>query len=110
MEANDYQDKVIELSKNYPIWGTSNALPVYSLGLAGETGEVMELLKRHFRGDEVDADFKYQLTKELGDVAAYLVLVANHFNIKFDHILEMNLLKTSMRLEKGTILGKGNDR
>lgn len=109
MDANEYQDKLVELSKNYPVYNTPDALAVYSLGLAGETGEVMELLKRHFRKDNVD-DFKNQLTKELGDVAAYLALVAYYFDINFSDLLYANLNKVSNRVSNGTILGKGSDR
>jgi len=109
--ANDYQEYVVKYSKGYAIYGTANALPVYSLGLAGETGEVSELLKRHFRGDDVSPEaFKEKLTLELGDVIAYAALIAHSFDIRLDDVLQANLHKAAKRNAANTQLGSGSDR
>ncbi|MEH2026698.1 nucleoside triphosphate pyrophosphohydrolase family protein [Nostoc sp.] len=93
MTPNEYQDQIIEISKHYPIFGTDKGLPTYSSGLAEEVGEVMGIVKRHFRGDAKAENFKENLTKELGDVSAYLVLLAKEFDIDFEDILTMNIEK-----------------
>jgi NTP pyrophosphatase (non-canonical NTP hydrolase) len=102
----------LQISKHYPIWGTDKALPTYSLGLGEEAGEVMGLLKRHFRGDESThgPEFKVKLTRELGDVAAYLVLVGCCFDIDFEDVLVENLEKLRDRLARNSHLGTGDDR
>jgi NTP pyrophosphatase (non-canonical NTP hydrolase) len=107
---SEYQDAILEISKQYPIWGSDKALPTYSLGLGEEAGEVLGLLKRHFRGDAIGPDFKDKLTKELGDVAAYLVLVAYSFGIDFEDVLVANLEKLNDRLTRNSHLGTGDDR
>ena len=109
--ANDYQEYVVKYSKGYDIYGTPKALPVYSLGLAGETGEVCELLKRHFRGDDIPAPaFKEKLKLELGDVIAYVTLIAHTFDIRLDDILQANIHKAAKREAAKTQLGSGSDR
>ena len=109
---NDYQDSIIEVSKNYSIFGTDKALPTYSLGLGEETGEVLGLLKRYFRGDGSvnNPEFKEKLTKELGDVVAYLVLVSYSFDIDFERVLLCNLEKLKDRVDRKTHVGTGDNR
>ncbi len=109
MNINDYQQKIIEYSATFEVYGTDKALPTYTLGLAGETGEVCELIKRHFRGDE-QPNFTQDLTKELGDVIAYISLLAHVFDIDLDEVLQVNLRKLDKRRIDKKQLGKGNDR
>jgi NTP pyrophosphatase (non-canonical NTP hydrolase) len=132
--ANDYQDYVVKYSQSYDIYGTPNALPVYSNGLAEEVGEISEvfdeavkadlfrkmskesghvsgLIKRHFRGDTINPEeFKKKLTLELGDVIAYAALIAHTFNIRLDDVLQANLRKAAKRNAEKTQLGSGSDR
>ncbi|WP_341532177.1 hypothetical protein WKK05_40160 (plasmid) [Nostoc sp. UHCC 0302] len=61
----EYQDEIVKISKHYPTFGTDKALPTYSAGLSEEVGEVMGIIKRHFRGDAKPENFKENLTKEL---------------------------------------------
>lgn len=106
----EYQDEIVEISKHYPTFGTDKALPTYSAGLSEEVGEVMGIIKRHFRGDAKPENFKENLTKELGDVVAQLVLVAEEFDIDFEDILTVNISKLHKRIQNGTQLGSGDDR
>jgi len=112
LTPEEYQDAILQISKGYPIWGSDKALPTYSLGLGEEAGEVLGLLKRHFRGDEskTGPEFKIKLTRELGDVVAYCVLVAYCFGIDFEDVLLANLEKLKDRLARNSHLGTGDDR
>ncbi|MBD2560475.1 MULTISPECIES: hypothetical protein [Nostoc] len=38
----EYQDEIVKISKNYPIYGTDKALPTYIAGLSEEVGEVIQ--------------------------------------------------------------------
>lgn len=105
----EYQETIVELSKHYSIYGTPNALPTYSHGLSEEVGEVMGLLKRYYRGD-TDDTLKDKLTKELGDVLAYLVLLGHVFDINLETIMVTNIDKINSRKNKGTLTGTGSDR
>ena len=84
-----YQSQIVELSRNYSIFGTPEAIKVYGLGLCEEVGEVLGLLKRYYRGDAYEkeecGEFKYKLCKELGDVTAYLALVLETFGFEFNN-------------------------
>ncbi len=110
LTPSEYQDAILEISKHYPIWGSDKALPTYSLGLGEEAGEVLGLLKRHFRGDESGQEFKNKLTRELGDVTAYLVLIAYSFGIDFEDVLATNIDKLKDRLARNSHIGTGDDR
>lgn len=110
MTPNDYQNQIVELSMNYPIYGTDKELPVYSLGLGEETGEVLSLLKRYFRGDKSKEDLETELVKELGDLLAYLSLIADYFDISLEDVMKANLEKIESRKNRQTLLGQGNDR
>jgi NTP pyrophosphatase (non-canonical NTP hydrolase) len=86
-----YQSQIVELSKNYSIFGTPEAIKVYGLGLCEEVGEVVGLLKRYYRGDAYEkeecGEFKWKLCKELGDVTAYLTLVLDSFDLNFEYLI-----------------------
>lgn len=104
----NYQSILTAISKLFNIYGTDKALPVYSIGLSGEVGEVAEILKRYFR--EGKEPHKEELTRELGDVVAYVVLLGVSFGIDFEDILLTNIRKLEARENNGTLEGSGSDR
>lgn len=112
INPNEYQNQIINLSKNYSIYGTDKALMVYSLGLAEESGEVVGLIKRHYRGDfdESNSELKEKLTKELGDLLAYLSLIAFSYDIELEDIMDKNLSKINKRILDKSHIGTGSDR
>ena len=76
MTINEYQEKAQRTSSTKtPTHKLTNAC----LGLAGETGEVCDLLKKAlFQGHELDAD---KLIEEAGDCAWYLAELAAALDI-----------------------------
>lgn len=103
-----YQIKLYSIQSSFPVFGTPNCLPAYAMGLPGEVGEVCEILKRFFReGIEPDKD---QLTKELGDVVAYVVCIASYYEIAFEDICETNIEKLLSRQKRGKLEGSGDNR
>lgn len=82
-------------------------LTVMSLGLGGETGEVLELIKKSFRDNTLDRDL---LRKELGDVAYYLFRIGLAYGFKPSEILGANRHKLVGRLARGTLQGSGDLR
>jgi len=108
MNFNEYSNEILRISKLYKVSEDKDKeLSVFALGLAGETGEVSELLKKYIRDGLLD---EKALAKELGDVLAYLSLVASYFGFTLEEIAEMNLNKLSKRESKGTLHGSGNER
>ncbi len=70
-------------------------LAIMTLGLAGETGEVIEPIKKEIRGDgPLD---KGKLKLELGDVLHYLCRIASHYNISMDDVMLGNIEKIELR-------------
>lgn len=71
----------------------------YTLGLAGETGEVVDILKKVlFHGHKLDVD---KLSYELGDVLFYLTAIATMHNISLADIATMNVRKLRARYPNG---------
>lgn len=68
--------------------------PVAALGLAGEVGEVMEHLKKHWRDGKIPGE---ALKLELGDVLHYLTVIAGAYGWTLDDIAEANVKKLEAR-------------
>lgn len=68
----------------------SRDLYIMATGLAGETGEVLELLKKHVRDGEIDRD---ALLLELGDVLHYLTRIAAEYEFSLLEVMDANVLK-----------------
>jgi NTP pyrophosphatase (non-canonical NTP hydrolase) len=69
-----------------------------STGLPGEVGEVLEHLKKDVR-DNRKPD-KLKLTKELGDVLYYLLVIAHKEEITAQDIIDINVKKLTRRYSK----------
>lgn len=84
------------------------------LGLAGETGEVIEKIKKMIRdkGDvfNLTAEEKLELEKELGDVLWYLTAIAYYNDIRLGAIAAGNLSKLQHRQRRNKIHGSGDNR
>lgn len=97
MTANEYQHEALRTAK-----GTDGSYPVYLngvLGLAGESGECADLVKKYlFQGHELDRE---HLAKELGDVAWYLAVTAYDIGYDLDTIFQMNVDKLRARYPSG---------
>lgn len=66
-----------------------------ALGLAGECGEVVELIKKHlYHGAELKED---RLREELGDLLFYLALIAGTYNVTLSGLAFENIWKLRQR-------------
>ncbi len=83
-----------------------------ALGLSGETGEVMEKLKKVMRdkGGVIDDETRTALEKELGDVLWYLANLATELGLSLEDIARKNTEKLMSRQERGRLKGDGDDR
>lgn len=70
---------------------------IMTTGLAGECGEVVELLKKHVRDNRLDRD---DLALELGDVLYYLVRIGQEFGFTLGEIQDRNVAKLMARRAK----------
>jgi NTP pyrophosphatase (non-canonical NTP hydrolase) len=72
----------------------SRDLYIMATGLAGETGEVLELLKKHVRDGEIDT---HALLLELGDVLHYLTRIAAQYGLSLPQVMDANVVKLEQR-------------
>lgn len=76
-----------------------NTIPHCALGIAGEVGEVVDLVKKSvYYGKDMDLD---HLEEEIGDVMFYLVNLATMYNLSMEDILEKNIVKLEKRYPSG---------
>lgn len=69
------------------------------MGLCGESGEVIDLVKKHlFQGHDLD---KEKIIKELGDVSWYLAEIATALEIDLEEVFIKNIEKLKKRFPEG---------
>jgi NTP pyrophosphatase (non-canonical NTP hydrolase) len=96
MTANEYQRQRAEDNGDVPF---EEARVLYSLGIAGEAGEVADYMKKVIgHGKEFD---RTKLVDELGDVLWYVSQLAHIHDIPLEEIMTMNTAKLRMRYPHG---------
>jgi NTP pyrophosphatase (non-canonical NTP hydrolase) len=98
MEMNEYQREA-ERTLSYNYTDQRSGLTLGALGLAGESGEAVDLLKKHlFHDQPLDTD---KLRKELGDVLWYLAAIATSAGLSLDDVARANVTKLRARFPNG---------
>ena len=78
------------------------------MGLCGESGEAIDIVKKHLHhGHELD---KEKLVKELGDIAWYLAEAAHALDTDLDTVFEGNIAKLKARYPEGFDTEKSANR
>jgi NTP pyrophosphatase (non-canonical NTP hydrolase) len=98
MTLEEYQKIAAKTVQTYNSKDQENYFLGY-LGLAGEAGSVLTLLKKQIRDGEGFGQFKEKLKEELGDVLWYISSIASHNKVSLEEIAEMNLFKTLDRFD-----------
>ena len=96
MNFEEYQDAA-SLTALYP--NRLKNLEYPTLGLAGEAGEVANIVKkiqRDFKGEITD-EIRAKLKDELGDVLWYISACADELNLTLTEIAEFNVEKLAKR-------------
>ena len=70
-----------------------NRLLEITLGMIGESGEVIDELKKHLFKGSTHMEAKAQLIHELGDLLYYMVALMQYFNMDIDLITTENYYK-----------------
>lgn len=109
MTFDEYQKESRKTAK-YPDIGNNFVYP--TLGLAGESGEVAEKIKKVWRDNncQINEVEKREVTKELGDVMWYLSQLATELNLSLENIALFNLQKINLRKQNNKIKGTGDNR
>lgn len=109
MTTFDEYNKVAAKTDRYP----NDCKPwVYSLGLAGEAGEVCDKIKKVYRDKEgvFKIESRVEIAKELGDVLWYLSRLGASLGFSLSEIAQMNADKLADRAKRDAIKGSGDNR
>lgn len=120
MNLNDYQKK----ARQTAIYPRQYSVIYPALGLAGESGEVAEKIKKEIRdgckgescedmscpGPFESKEFKDKVIKEMGDVLWYLASLAEDLGVKLETVAKVNLEKLAKRKEENKLQGNGDNR
>ncbi len=97
MNVNEYQ-KLAMRTLN-PELDKKDVLINGVMGLCGESGEVIDIVKKHLaQGHELDRE---ALIDELGDVAWYLAETATVLGVTLEEVLSRNIEKLRRRFPEG---------
>jgi NTP pyrophosphatase (non-canonical NTP hydrolase) len=109
LTLDEYQRRALTTAI-YPGRGDSVLYP--TIGLAGEVGEVSELVKKAIRDDggAITDERRERIIGELGDVLWYVAVLADECGATLGDVATRNLTKLSGRMARGTIGGSGEDR
>ncbi len=110
MNFSDYQAGAAKTAV-YPGRGTGNWI-YPALGLAGESGEICEKIKKCIRDDagQMTEARRALLAKELGDVLWYVATLCSELGLKMEDVAAGNLAKLAARQESGKLHGDGDLR
>ncbi|KRM23826.1 nucleoside triphosphate pyrophosphohydrolase family protein [Latilactobacillus graminis] len=90
MEFNEYQKLA-----NRTLYGNEQVLTNLALGLASESGEVVDIVKKYaFQGHALD---EKMMSKKIGDVLWYLSQIAEWNNVDFDTVAQENIEQLKQR-------------
>ena len=97
MDIKEYQQEIL---RTVPSKMTKpNKLANFSLGLAGESGELIDMIKKHLYQDhEIDIN---KVSNEAGDLVWYLCNILNVFNINLSDVMDANIAKLKARYPSG---------
>lgn len=106
MTINEFQKAALR-TKNKKL-GRMDTLVDGLMGLNGEAGEAIDLLKKHmFQGHELDVK---HIISELGDIAWYLAVTADALGFDLETILQMNVDKLKRRYPEGFEVSRSTNR
>ena len=78
------------------------------MGLCGESGEVIDLLKKHLsQGHPLNRD---KMIEEIGDVAWYIAEIAYALGVDLETVLTKNIEKLKERYPEGFSIEKSLNR
>ena len=97
MTINEYQK--LAMTTLNPALSQKDVLINGVMGLCGESGEAIDIVKKHLaQGHELDRE---KLVKELGDIAWYLAETAYALDVSLEDVLQNNIDKLKKRYPEG---------
>ena len=98
---NDFDEYQLEARRTRGTRGFRDTMLMCGFGLAGETGEVVEILKKAlFHGKKIDIE---EFKSELGDLLWYIAVAADVVGIDLSEIARHNREKLRKRYPDGFV-------
>ena len=105
MQINEYQKLALRTANST---NTGDLILNGILGLAGETGEVADIIKKaKFQGHELDCA---KAIDELGDVCWYVAILAEGLGVDLETVMRGNIDKLKQRYPEGFSVDKSVNR
>lgn len=99
MTINEYQKAAMRTASGVCAATPENLLLNGVMGLNGEAGECIDMVKKHlFQGHDLNKD---KLVKELGDVSWYLAISAEALGVSLEEVMQRNVDKLMERYPDG---------
>jgi NTP pyrophosphatase (non-canonical NTP hydrolase) len=102
-KLNTFQEKAMSTAGRTPeLHGTIDTLVMCALGIAGESGEFVDNVKKvAYHGHQLTPELKTKMAYELGDQLWYIANAANALGFPLDQVAEMVLEKLAERYPEG---------
>jgi NTP pyrophosphatase (non-canonical NTP hydrolase) len=114
MTLNEFQVKALKTAE-YGDRGNNLVYP--ALGIAGESGEYVDKIKKLWRNlgrepkiTDIPEEKYLDYIKELGDVLWYVSACAYELHTTLENVAEVNLAKLADRNARGVVKGEGDNR
>jgi NTP pyrophosphatase (non-canonical NTP hydrolase) len=113
MTFDEYQEAA-GTTAAYPDRGNNLLYP--ALGLAGESGEAVDKIKKLWRNKGITGAAKLEpadrdeLVKEIGDVLWYVAALASELKVSMGEVAERNIAKLADRKARNVIHSEGDNR
>ena len=113
LNFDEYQDKVLAMAV-YQNIGSNLIYP--ALGLAGESGEYVDKVKKNWRNKgsmsaaNLTPEERKEFIKELGDVLWYVAASARELGEDLSEVAVQNIAKLSDRMNRGVLKSEGDNR
>ena len=106
MTINEYQK--LAMTTMNPELDTKDVLINGVMGLCGESGEAIDIVKKWLaQGHELD---KEKLAKELGDICWYIAETATALDLSLEDIMAANIEKLRKRYPEGVDADRSRNR
>ena len=97
MTPNEYQERCLDTAINNYVKSTNDLLLQGVMGLCGESGECIDIVKKHkWQGHLFGDEEREHLARELGDALFYLATTAYSIGWTLEDIMLLNQKKTTL--------------